>query len=53
MGNRYLQNNQLTSLEVGVFDMNEALTDLCVVTKRKSLGDGAQKEEQLANRLQP
>jgi len=34
---------------VGVFDNNTALTTLYVDTKRKGLGDGAQKEEQLGN----
>jgi hypothetical protein len=49
LGNRWLYNNQLTSLEVGVFDKNTALDDLYVDTKRKGLGNGTQKEEQLEN----
>ena len=49
LGNRYLHNNQLTSLEVGVFDKNTALTDLYVDAKRKGLGNGTQKVEQFGN----
>jgi hypothetical protein len=34
LGNRHLQNNELTSLEVGVFNKNTALSQLYVDQKQ-------------------
>jgi len=43
LGNRYLHDNQLTSLEVGAFDKNTALNWLYVDTKQKGFRDEARK----------